>query len=96
VKYCILFSALIISQNSFCQVDTSYLKSVYDRSLDFAEDKLDSINYYADLIAKESVRLHFNKEMFYHFAWKEFMKSSVMTMKKHWAIISSHWMLQEA
>ena len=61
MKYCLFLLGLIVSEFTFSQVDTSYLKSLYDHSLDLAEDKLDSINYYADFIARESARLHFNK-----------------------------------
>jgi signal transduction histidine kinase len=43
------------------QADTTRLKSLYDRCLDFSEDKIDSLHYYADSIAKEARRLHFNK-----------------------------------
>jgi signal transduction histidine kinase len=34
---------------------------LYDRCLDFDEDKIDSLYYYANYIAKESKALHFNK-----------------------------------
>jgi signal transduction histidine kinase len=34
---------------------------LYDRCLDFSEDKIDSIHYYADYISKEANRLNFNK-----------------------------------
>src|SRR5262245_52098474 len=43
------------------QVDTAQLKSLYDRCLDFSEDKIDSIRYYANYIAKEANRLNFIK-----------------------------------
>lgn len=61
MKRYLLLLALFVAQPSFAQVDTSYLKALYDRCLDFDEKKIDSINYYADFIAKESARLKFNK-----------------------------------
>ncbi len=47
--------------HSYAQVDTSYLKDLYDRCLDFSEDKIDSLKHYASFIEQESVRLAFNK-----------------------------------
>jgi signal transduction histidine kinase len=46
---------------SYAQVDTAHLKSLYDRCLDFSEDKIDSIHYYAGYIEKEAERLQYNK-----------------------------------
>ncbi|THU33545.1 tetratricopeptide repeat protein [Niastella caeni] len=46
---------------SFAQVDTAQLKRLYDRCLDFSEDKIDSIKYYADYISKEADHLQYNK-----------------------------------
>ncbi len=49
---------------AFCvraQIDTNYLKLLYDRCIDFDEDKRDSILYYAILIDNESERLEFVK-----------------------------------
>ncbi|WP_276485277.1 tetratricopeptide repeat-containing sensor histidine kinase [Paraflavitalea pollutisoli] len=43
------------------QVDTTYLKALYDRCLDFSEDKADSMLYYANLIKRESDRMKFIK-----------------------------------
>jgi hypothetical protein len=43
------------------QVDTTYLKRLYDRCLDFSEDKADSLLHYANFIKTESDRLKFNK-----------------------------------
>jgi len=48
-------------QYSFSQADTAQLKNLYDRSLDFNEDKIDSIRIYADYISKEAARLQYNK-----------------------------------
>lgn len=55
------FLALIVSLPCYSQVDTTYLKGLYDRCLDFSEDKKDSVKQYAALIEHESVRLGFNK-----------------------------------
>lgn len=43
------------------RVDSSYLKSLYDHCLDFSEDKIDSLKYYADYIEKQSKLIHFSK-----------------------------------
>ncbi|SEN72620.1 Signal transduction histidine kinase [Niastella yeongjuensis] len=61
MKYFLLLGALITCLCSFAQVDTTQLKSLYDRCLDFSEDKIDSIHYYADYISKEADQLKFNK-----------------------------------
>lgn len=61
MRYWLFILAVICSGPSLAQVDTSYLKSLYDRCLDFSEDKRDSLNYYASFIAAESTRLQFNK-----------------------------------
>lgn len=51
---------------SFChtasaQDDTSYLKALYDRVLDFGSVKADSVLFYANYIDREAKRLDFNK-----------------------------------
>jgi signal transduction histidine kinase len=61
VKYCLLTLALICSCLAWSQADTSQLKNLYDRCLDFTEEKVDSIKYYAVYIEQESERLKFNK-----------------------------------
>lgn len=61
MKYYLLIGALITCVCSFAQVDTAQLKSLYDRCLDFSEDKIDSIHYYADYISKEADHLKYNK-----------------------------------
>jgi signal transduction histidine kinase/tetratricopeptide (TPR) repeat protein len=61
VKYYLLLGTLITCACSYAQVDTNKLKALYDRCLDFSEDKIDSIHYYADYISKEAERLKFNK-----------------------------------
>ena len=61
MKYFLLLGALMGCACSYAQIDTTQLKSLYDRCLDFSEDKIDSIHYYAEYIAKEAERLHYNK-----------------------------------
>lgn len=62
MKYYLLLGALIICVHSFAQqVDTTQLKRLYDRCLDFSEDKIDSIHYYADYISKEADLLKYNR-----------------------------------
>lgn len=61
VKYCFLTLALMCSCLVYPQADTAHLKDLYDRCLDFSEEKTDSIKYYAAFIEKESERLQFNK-----------------------------------
>lgn len=57
-----LFITLLIgSIPGYTQVDTSHLKNLYDRCLDFSEDKKDSIRYYASFIEEQSHKLKFNK-----------------------------------
>lgn len=48
-------------QAGFSQSDTSYLKSLYDRVLDFNETNADSVLYYAEYITEQSKKLNFNK-----------------------------------
>lgn len=52
---------LVGSLPAFAQVDTIQLKSIYDRCLDFSEDKKDSIRYYASFIEEHAHKLKFNK-----------------------------------
>jgi len=54
----LLFSITAISASA---TDTTALKNLYDRCLDFSEDKADSILYYAELIKTESDQLKFDK-----------------------------------
>jgi signal transduction histidine kinase len=53
--------ALMCSGLSYAQADTTHLKRIYDRCLDFTEEKVDSIKWYAAYIEKESERLKFKK-----------------------------------
>lgn len=43
------------------KTDTSYLKSLYNRCLDFTEEKKDSLRHYAQFIAVQSEKHHFIK-----------------------------------
>lgn len=63
MKYYLLLGILITCVRSFAQqvVDTNQLKNLYDRCLDFSEDKIDSIDYYADFISKEADLLKYNR-----------------------------------
>lgn len=62
MKYWLLvLSLLLLLYDSPAQVDTTYLKAVYDRCLDFSEDKTDSLLYYANYIKTESDKLQFIK-----------------------------------
>lgn len=51
----------VASQHGFTQTDTSFLKNLYDRVLDFDESKQDSVIYYADFIEYHSQELQFDK-----------------------------------
>lgn len=62
MKYWFLvFFTLSVSYHAPAQVDTTYLKALYDRCLDFSEDKADSMLHYAHFIKTESDRLQFIK-----------------------------------
>jgi len=61
VKYFLVTLAIFCSYPAISQADTSYLKALYDRCLDFSEEKKDSIRYYATYIEKEAQRLKFAK-----------------------------------
>lgn len=52
---------LVGSLPAFAQVDTAQLKKLYDRCLDFSEDKKDSIRFYASFIEEHAHKLKFNK-----------------------------------
>ncbi|MEJ7737592.1 MAG: tetratricopeptide repeat protein [Chitinophagaceae bacterium] len=53
----LIFPSIILAQ----RVDSTYLKSLYDRCLDFTEEKADSIKYYADFIHFQSKKSGFIK-----------------------------------
>ena len=62
MKYRLLVLYLLsIFYNASAQVDTARLKALYDRCLDFSEDKTDSLLYYANFIKTESDKLQFIK-----------------------------------
>ncbi|MEP7279867.1 MAG: tetratricopeptide repeat-containing sensor histidine kinase [Bacteroidota bacterium] len=63
MKYLLLFSFFFFSITTRPQqrVDTNYLKSLYDRCLDFDESKADSLVVYAGLISTEAEKLHYNR-----------------------------------
>ncbi|MFT3933202.1 MAG: tetratricopeptide repeat-containing sensor histidine kinase [Chitinophagaceae bacterium] len=62
MKYAILFICIIFSGFARAQqADTNHLKLLYDRCLDFDESKADSLKIYADFIANEAEKLHYNR-----------------------------------
>lgn len=61
MRYFLISTFCLIQILALARVDTSYLKSLYDRSLDFDESKKDSICYYASYIERESLKLSFYK-----------------------------------
>lgn len=61
MRYLFFIAALISNCSSFAQVDTNYLKALYDRCLDFSETKADSVAYYADFIDQAARKIHFSK-----------------------------------
>ncbi|MGN6493749.1 MAG: tetratricopeptide repeat-containing sensor histidine kinase [Agriterribacter sp.] len=50
-----------ITQCAFTQTDTTSLKQLYDRVLDFDETKQDSVIFYAEFIERKSQELQFDK-----------------------------------
>jgi signal transduction histidine kinase len=62
VKYLLLLFTFFFSVTAWPQkVDTNYLKTLYDRCLDFDESKADSLTIYANFIANEAAKLHYNR-----------------------------------
>ncbi|HEY4148285.1 MAG TPA: tetratricopeptide repeat protein [Chitinophagaceae bacterium] len=62
MKYWFLLLFLIAPFAARLQpVDTSYLKSLYDRCIDMDENQADSVAWYAKFIAQEAAKLKFNK-----------------------------------
>lgn len=55
------FFSIFFRLYTIAQVDTQYLKNIYDRVLEFDESQLDSISYYATQIETESAKLGFYK-----------------------------------
>ena len=57
-----LFSICILPLELMSQqVDTNYLKSLYDHCLDFDESRADSVAVCATIVAKEARRLHYDR-----------------------------------
>ncbi len=61
MKFFFSILVLTIAIKPASGADTTALKNLYDRCLDFSEDKADSILYYAEYIRSESANLNFNK-----------------------------------
>ncbi len=62
VKYLLVIATLFHSLQTLPQqVDTNYLKALYDRCIDFDESRADSVSFYAALIAREAARLQYNR-----------------------------------
>jgi len=62
VKYLLLFLCIILSLPAQPQqVDTNYLKRLYDRCIDFDESKADSLKICAAIISKEAARLQYDR-----------------------------------
>jgi signal transduction histidine kinase len=62
VKYWFLFFIYILPFTARSQyADSNYLKALYDRCLDFDENKADSIAIYADIISKEAIKLKYDR-----------------------------------
>lgn len=61
MRYLPLIIVVLLSFTAKSQVDTGYLKAIYDRCLDFDESKIDSIGFYANLIEKESKKISYVK-----------------------------------
>lgn len=59
MKPFLVILACISLHASAQHVDTNYLKSLYDRCLDFEEGEADSLHYYAGFIASQSRKLNF-------------------------------------
>ncbi|MEO5685599.1 MAG: tetratricopeptide repeat protein [Chitinophagaceae bacterium] len=62
MKYFFFFLSVTLSLSARPQrVDSNYLKSLYDRCIDFDETKADSLIICADFILKEANRLHYDR-----------------------------------
>ncbi|RYG05780.1 MAG: sensor histidine kinase [Chitinophagaceae bacterium] len=61
MKYLFLLLIVFASLHSFAQVDTNYLKNLYDHCIDLNEDKKDSLKIYTDFIEQHSKLLGFEK-----------------------------------
>ena len=62
MKYQVLFLFCILPFTAKLQpIDSNYLKALYDRCLDFDENKADSIAIYADIISGEAAKLKYDR-----------------------------------
>ena len=62
MKYLLLFFSIFSALTAESQqVDTIYLKKLYDRCIDFDESKSDSLIICADLISKQAALLHYDR-----------------------------------
>lgn len=62
MKYLLLFFFIFPALTAASQqVDTAYLKKLYDRCIDFDESKSDSLLICADFIIKQAARLHYDR-----------------------------------
>lgn len=59
VRYGVLFLAMFACGASYAGIDTAYLRAMYDRCLDFSEEKADSVNYYAEYISSKGRELKY-------------------------------------
>lgn len=58
---CAIYFLFIFPHPSTQEKDTTYLKALYDRCLDFSEEQLDSLYYYSEYISSEAKQLEFVK-----------------------------------
>jgi signal transduction histidine kinase len=61
LRYIFTFILSLATFACVSQVDTNYLKALYDHSIDLDESKKDSVKYYSEFIAKHAARLDFEK-----------------------------------
>lgn len=59
--FIILLTLTLASNAAAVPTDTTQLKTLYDRVIDFSEEKLDSIQWYAEFIERESAASGFKK-----------------------------------
>jgi signal transduction histidine kinase len=65
VRLFILILSLTAYFFASAQVDTNSIKLLYARCMDFSEDKIDSLDYYADYISRESQKLKYDDGKFF-------------------------------
>jgi len=61
LRYLLIIIICLATSASMAQVDTNYLRNLYDHCLDLNEDKKDSLKYYSEFIEKHARRLDYNK-----------------------------------